>query len=418
MKHALFVAFYYPPDASSSGVLRTLKYTRYLADHGWRVTVLSPNITAYDAIDEGMMKQIPDSVRVIRTRYWNTKRHLALRGRYAALMALPDIWIGWLPWALGAGKRIGRQDPIDVIYSTSPPSTAHLVAWRLADRLKRPWVADFRDPWIEEPPEPGAPNGILYRTLDRWLERKVVERCSHLITTTSDLRKTLATRYPGLPPDKSTTIPNGYDEADFDGLPLGTQLKDGFLRIVHAGLLNPHFRDPAPLFRALRAAADSGRLDPSRIRLRFLGGGPYADSSELKAAVADARLTDSVEFVPRMPYSEALGELAKADVLLLLQASEDTRGLVPAKLYEYLRMQKPVLALVLAGETSSVLEKTGGGMAIDPVDQSRLASALANIYQRWQAGTLSREHADLAVVRRYDRRELTRELAAIFERVI
>jgi hypothetical protein len=118
-----------------------------------------------------------------------------------------------------------------------------------------------------------------------------------------------------------------------------------------------------------------------------------------------------------LPYANSLRELATADVLLLLQASEDTRGLVPVKLYEYLRMQKPVLALVLRGEASSILQTTDGGVAIDPTDQRRLVEELVGFYRRWSDGTLQREGADLAVVRRFDRRELTRELASIFERL-
>jgi glycosyltransferase involved in cell wall biosynthesis len=332
-------------------------------------------------------------------------------------MALPDVWIGWLPWALAAGKRIARQDPIDVVYSTSPPATAHLIAWRLAARLHKPWVADFRDPWIEDPPEPGAPTGVLFRTVDKWLERKVIERCSHVVTSTADLQDTITRRYPSQARDKFTTIPNGYDEADFSQLPPITHPGPGELRIVHAGSINGQFRDPRPLLTALRAAADSGRLDIDRVRLRFLGSGPYADSPELQEAIHRLGLNACIEFVPRLPYAHSLRELATADVLLLLQASEDTRGLVPAKLYEYLRMQKPVLALVLPGEASRILQTTGGGVAIDPTDQRRLVEELAGLYRCWRDGTLQREGADLALVRRFDRRELTRELASIFERL-
>jgi glycosyltransferase involved in cell wall biosynthesis len=187
--------------------------------------------------------------------------------------------------------------------------------------------------------------------------------------------------------------------------------------IAHAGSINKHFRDPRPLLTALRLAADSGRVDLDRVRLRFLGGGAYADSPELREAVCEAGLSRCVEFVPRLPYANSLRELGTADVLLLLQASEDTRGLVPAKLYEYLRMQKPVLALVLPGEASRILQTTDGGVAIDPTDQRRLVEELVGFYRRWSDGTLQREGADLAVVRRFDRRELTRELASIFERL-
>jgi glycosyltransferase involved in cell wall biosynthesis len=417
VKHALFVSFHYPPDASSSGVLRTLKYTRYLADQGWRATVLSPEVTAYDVVDDELMKQVPQDIRIVRTPYRNSKRHLGLNGRYAAVVALPDVWIGWLPWALAAGKRIARRDPIDVVYSTSPPSTSHLIAWRLAARLHKPWVADFRDPWIEDPPEPGAPRGLLFRTVDKWLERKVIERCSHVITSTADLQDKIARRYPSQPREKFTTIPNGYDEADFSQLPVISNPGPRYLSIVHAGSINEQFRDPRPLFTALRAAADSGRLDIDRVRLRFLGSGPYADSPELHEAIHRLRLSACVEFVPRLPYAHGLRELATADVLLLLQASEDTRGLVPAKLYEYLRMQKPVLALVLPGEASRILQTARGGVAIDPADQRRLVEELVSLYRRWRDGTLQREGADLAIVRRFDRRELTRELASIFERL-
>jgi len=80
LQHALFVAYHYPPEASSSGVLRTLKYTRHLGDHGWRITVVAPERDAYGIVDPQLERQIPQSVRVVRTRWLNTKRHLAIRG--------------------------------------------------------------------------------------------------------------------------------------------------------------------------------------------------------------------------------------------------------------------------------------------------------------------------------------------------
>lgn len=417
MKHALFVAFHYPPDGSSSGVLRTLKYTRYLADHGWRVTVVAPDPSAYESIDTEMSKQVPYSARVIRTRYWNSKRHFGIRGRYSALSALPDVWIGWFPWAVAAGVRAASADPVDLIYSTSPPATAHLIAKQLAKRLGKPYVIDLRDPWFEEPAEPGAPSGALYRSIDRWLERKAIESSAHVVTTTDAVRDALIARYPQLAPECLSVIPNGYDEADFvHQFGAGNARGDRFV-IVHAGSINPCFRDPVPILRAIRSAADSGWLDPERMCLRFLGGGPYAASTRLADAVAETGLQGCVQFVPRLPYLETLEELARADVLLLLQASDDTCALVPAKLYEYLRMRKPLLALVLPGETTRLLEKTGGGVAVDPADHALLVTELARLYRAWRDGTLNRAQADLAIVRHYDRRELTRNLAAIFDAV-
>lgn len=419
MRHALFVSFQYPPDASSSGVLRTLKYSRYLANHGWRVTVVSPDASAYDAVDAASVRDIPATVTVVRTRYLDTRRHLSVKGRYFAVTALPDRFIGWLPWALSAGMRVARDDPVDLVYSTSPPATVHLIAWSLARRLGKPWVADFRDPWFEEPPEAGAPAGWMFRAIDRRLEARVVRDCSHVVTTTGRQRDVLAARYPALPVAKFSVIPNGYDEADFAALPLlGAPMSSKRLCIVHAGSINPHFRNPIPLFEAIRRAADAGRLDPRRVYLRFLGGGAYAESSELRQAAADYGLDGQIEIVPRLPYADALRELAEADILLLLQASDDTRALVPAKLYEYLRMAKPVLALTLPGEVSTLLAHTGGGFAVDPTNTQQLAATVGALYARWQDGTLATCRASRPALQRYERHILAAELAGLFGRAV
>jgi glycosyltransferase involved in cell wall biosynthesis len=231
------------------------------------------------------------------------------------------------------------------------------------------------------------------------------------------LRDLLRLRYPDQA-GKINAILNGYDEADFAALPMEFTADNERMTIVHAGNINAEFRDPRPLFRALRRAALSGLLDPQRVRLRFIGGGPFGESSEMASAVATTGLAGSVEFHPRVPYEQSLCELSRADLLLLLQASADTIGLVPAKLYEYLRAQKPVLAMVLPGATTDVLAETGGGWAVAPDDETELTRILANAYRDWQQGTLSAQRADMRVLRRFDRKVLTSDLASIFDEVV
>jgi glycosyltransferase involved in cell wall biosynthesis len=116
-----------------------------------------------------------------------------------------------------------------------------------------------------------------------------------------------------------------------------------------------------------------------------------------------------------VPYEESLRQLSAADLLLLLQASNDTVGLVPAKLYEYLRAQKPILALVRTGAVTEVLAETGGGWIADPADAASLDVTLAEIVREWRDHRLVARCADLAALRRFDRRALTAELAAVFE---
>lgn len=415
-RHALFVAFHIPPEASSSGVLRTLKYVRYLDGLGWRVTVVCPDIGAYTVTDPGLVSQLPPSCNVVRTRFLNSKRHLSLFGRYPALIAVPDVWVGWLPWGVAAGVRRFAADPFDIVYSTSPHATAHLIAWRIARRTHRPWVTDFRDPWFEDVAEPGAPNGALFRGIDRRLERRVIESCQAVVTSTTSLRDMLRGRYSREAPDKFTAILNGYDEADFAVSPAEARSDPNFV-IVHAGIVNAEFRDPRPFFVAVRRCADEGLIEVDRLRIRFLGGGPFGESAEVATAVRQLGLERAVEFLPRVPYAESLRELAGADVLLLLQSSSDTTGLVPAKLYEYLRAQKPVVALVQPGATGEILGMVGGGWEANPADADALHEVMADVFGRWRARALGDRKADLALLRRFDRKSLTGELAALFDRV-
>jgi glycosyltransferase involved in cell wall biosynthesis len=417
LRHALFVAFHYPPEASSSGVLRTLKYSRYLREFGWRVSVITPEVSAHEVCDPQLEAQIPPDTRVIRTGYLNTKRHLSIGRIYPALLALPDVWIGWLPYAVAAGRRLMASDPFDLVYSTSPHATAHLIADRVAARARKPWVTDFRDPWIEDPPEPGTPNGPIFRTVNRRLEARVVRRCDAVVTSTTHLRDLMRIRYPDVPREKIRAIANGYDEADFAGQQLVESARAPRLRIVHAGSINGDFRDPRPLFAALARLVGTGVISPSECEIRFIGGGPFGEAPEVRAAVAAAGLAGSVSFLPRVPYEESLRQLSDADLLLLLQASDDTVGLVPAKLYEYLRTQKPLLALVRDGAVTEVLDQTGGGWSANPADDAALDARLTEVVREWRSGKLPTHAARLDALHRFDRRELTGELVAVFDEV-
>lgn len=413
-RHALFIAFHYAPEASSSGVLRTLKYSRYLPEFGWRVSVVTPKVSAYSVCDARLEQQIPVGTRVIRTPYVNTKRHLSIRGVYPSLLALPDVWIGWLPWAVAAARRVMAADPVDLIYSTSPHATSHLIAHCLAMRSGLPWVADFRDPWFEDPPEPASPSGPIFRNANRWLEKTVIGRCDAVIASTRTLAEMLRSRYPAKPPNEIHAILNGYDEADFAGLPVPAPVDHGKLRIVHSGNINGQFRDPQPFFHALGRAVARGALSAHELQIEFVGGGPYGQTGEVAHAVKANGLAEAVRFLAREPYESSLKRLSSADLLLLLQASDDTASLVPAKLYEYLRAQKPLLALVPPGAVAEVLVETGGAWIADPRDASTLDAVLGEILAEWRARRLGSRRADLGRLRKFDRRVLTQQLAAVF----
>lgn len=319
-----------------------------------------------------------------------------------------------MPWAVAAGRAAFRSDPYDLIYSTSPHATAHLIAWRLAAYTRKPWVTDFRDPWHEDEPEPGAPDGRVYRWANKSLESKVIRACHRVVASTTQLRDLLQTRYAAEPKQKMVAILNGYDEADFASIPACDPGSRDILVMLHAGSINADFRDPRPLFAALRKSADDGEIDIGKIRLRFIGPGRYAQSDEIRQCVRELKLEGVVEFLPRVSYDESIRELSRAGVLLLLQASPDTASLVPAKLYEYLRTFRPVLALVWPGATADVLAQTGGGWAVAPEQTHKLQETVRVIYDLWSRDKLGEIRADHGVLQQYDRRALTGKLAAVF----
>jgi glycosyltransferase involved in cell wall biosynthesis len=416
MRHALFIAYHYPPESSSSGVLRTLKHTRYLGRFGWRVTVLTLDRKAYPVTDPRLEEQIPDDVRVVRTPFIDVKTRFAIRGHYPSLFAIPDRWIGWWPWAVAAGKRVMKGEPVDLIYSTSPHATAHLIGWALARHAGVPLVVDFRDPWYEHPPEPGTT--WIAQFAARRLERVVVRRADRIVASTARLRDTLATRYPWKPKDKFVAIPNGFDEEDFSDVAQTSRRSSQELLFVHAGNINASFRDPRPILVAVRGAAEAGLVELERMRFRFLGGGPFGESSEVRQAVEQAGLTSRVEFLPRVSYEAALAELKSAGVLLLLQSSPDTVDLVPAKLFEYLRTGRPVLALVPEGATSEIMRDVGGGWVVDPADDSGLRDAIVTAYRAWSSTSLASLAVDQARLQKFSRERLAADLAAQFDALV
>jgi len=410
VKHVLMVAFHYPPESSSSGVLRTLKFSRYLPEYGWRASVLTINAAAYAATDPSLLRQVPESVRVVRTKFVELRVKVSIAGRYPALVATPDPWIGWYPYAVTAGKALARLDRVDALYSTSPHPTAHLIGSRLAKTLRVPLIMDFRDPWREEPPEPGTPAIINYAA--RILERRAIAAAAHVVASTTHLRDALAARYPEQPPEKFSAIINGFDESDFAARIQTEKRPTERMVLLHAGNINAEFRDPRPLFEALGQLILDGTLGRDQLEIRFLGAGPYAESEAVQSCIRECRLDSVVNFIPRVSYQESLSQMAEAAILLLLQYSDDTASLVPAKLYEYLRTGRPVLAMTGEGATSDVLRVVGGGWTCNPGNAGALDSVLREILALQESGELSTHVADRDRLQRFDRRVLTGQLAA------
>lgn len=411
MKRVLLIAFHYPPLHVSSGIQRTLKFSQYLPDYGWKPLVLSAHPRAYPVVGSDQVKEIRSDIVVRYAFALNTARHLSIAGKYPGWLALPDRWVSWWLGGVWTGLQlIGRYRP-SILWSTYPIATAHWIGWTLQRLTGLPWVADFRDSMTEPgyPPDPAQRNAYLR------IERATMARCARAVFTTPGALRMYAERYTSLPAERFALIPNGYDEGNF--VDAEKELKaggsqDGPLLLVHSGVLYPSERDPRPFFAALASLRAAGYIEGGLLKVRLRATG----HDELyRPMLKEYGITDIVELAPGVSYRQALQEMLLADGLLLFQSSGCNHQ-IPAKLYEYLRAKRPIFALTdPAGDTAQVLYEAG----IDTVVALDQEGAIREGLQRFlvevranRAPLPQEEH-----VRTHSRRARTQQLAELLSKV-
>jgi glycosyltransferase involved in cell wall biosynthesis len=405
MKKVLMVAFHYPPYRGGSGVQRTLKFSKYLPEHGWQPIVLSAHPRAYPSTGTEQLAEIPEQVVVERAFALDTGRHLSWRGRYLRFMALPDQWESWWWGGMFTGLKLIQKHRPSVIWSTYPIATAHLIGLTLQRLTGIPWIADFRDSMTED----DYPRDALTRRSYRWIERKTVEFGARLIFTTLSTRRMYLDRYPGTAQEKCLIIPNGYDEENFKDIALkepAIQYNGRPLRLLHAGIIYTDDRDPRPFFRGLSRLKKAGLVNGKTMSVDLRASGSEDYYSTL---VRELQIADLIRLLPPLPYHQALQECAAADALLLFQAASCNHQ-IPAKVYEYLRLRKPILALTShQGDTAALLRETGGATIVDLANEELIVFALPRFIAQIRNGTHTLPDPDK--VRHYARSHQALDLA-------
>jgi hypothetical protein len=404
----LMVAYHFPPSAAGSGHLRTLGFARYLPESGWRPVVLSARPLAYQVTAPMEDGTIPDGCRVYRALAFDARRHFGIGGRYPAFLARPDRWASWYPAAVLQGLQIIHRHRIAAIWSTYPIMTAHCIARTLSRISGLPWIADFRDP-VSGSIEAGNP--FLAASQQRW-ERRVLRDAARTVFTTPGALRSYAQGYPdACRGNRLSVIANGYDEVLFENLPLPAEPAYGDpLVLLHSGVLYRDGRDPIPFLTALARLKANGSVDAGNLKVVLRASGSKAIYA---GEIQRLGIADLVDLAPRISNREALAEQAHADGMLLFQGSQYDRQ-IPAKVYEYLRIGRPIFALVgEQGETAALLRETGGSeqVALDDVDaiETRLAGFLVAL----RAGRAPRIRPEVAAS--YSRRAGTASLAGLLD---
>lgn len=407
-RRALIIAFHFPPQAASSGIQRTLSFSKYLGRHGWDPLVLSASPLAYSAKNTSQLASVPASLVVRRSFALDAKRHLGLFGRYPEVLALPDRWSSWWLSAVPAGLALIRQYRPEIIWSTFPIATSHLIGLTLHRLTGIPWVADFRDPMLQE----GYPTTRLQRKAFAWIEQQAVTRCCKAVFTTHSALHSYRQRFPQLAGDKFSVIENGYDEEGFlaSGNSSGSAPGAGQrITLLHSGVLYAEGRNPSAFFEAIAKLKSQGRVAAASLSVVLRATG---DDPRFNALAQKYGIEDIVRIEPPVPYREALREMLEVDGLLVFQGAQFNTQ-VPAKIYEYFRARRPIFGLVdPAGETARILG-AAGFRSIAPMDRAQgICTALDIFLDEIRKGSAYR--ASKEVVTASSREHRTRELAQLF----
>jgi len=411
MKKALLIAYHFPPIRVSSGIQRTLSLTRYLNEHNWQPAVLSIAPRAYETTNDSQLADVPAHVHVKRAAGWDTARHFALKGRYPGFLALPDRWVSWLVGGVVSGLAMIRKNKPDVIWSTYPIATAHLIGLTLHRLTGIPWIADCRDSMTEE----DYPTNPTQRKIYRWIEKQAVTRASRVIFTTEGTRQMYMARYPQVDASHFVVVPNGYDEEIFlnaEKQPRSEPANDGKITLLHSGVLYPSERDPSDFFDALAELKQEGIIAADKLTIVLRATG---HDHIFQPMLQQRGIEDLVKLAPGVSYNEALQEMLSVDALLLFQAANCNHQ-IPAKLYEYFRAAKPVLALTdRAGNTAATLAEAGLDDIADLADKDEIKQQLVRFLSALEAGSANIANSEVASS--YSRQSLTGRFAKVFDEV-
>ena len=406
----LIVPMYFPP-AGGGGVQRPLKFATHLPSLGIETHVLAPDDPKWIHRDDDL--QPPTQAWIHRARYvgpgggrpadvlhgtTGVERYAAHARLFGRRLLVPDENATWALTAIPAAARIVREEEIDVVLTTSPPGSVHLVGAAVKRLTGVHWVADLRDSLLAHPHRRADSVALKAKERARHSVAHLVARSADAIVAASEA---IAEEARGLDPQgRVVMIANGCDFDDFDGI--AHHASDRF-RITHTGSFFGQ-RDPRPFLTALAA---SGLED---VQARFVGDFRPAD----REWADGLGLGDRLELLPFVPRRRALELQRDSEALLLLipEADGRGRGVLSGKVFEYLATERPILAAVPRdGAAAALIEETGAGIVASPDDPAAIEEALRALHGRWRAGTLDGTPLTPEFRARLDRRARVQELA-------
>lgn len=442
----LMVAYYFPP-LSGSGVFRSIKHAKYLPELNWDTTVISTNEPprGWDYRDDSMIDEIPECVPVNRIEDdINSKKGavLSVERINEVLSFLAEVLsekkealeifneylksdegikellvfpCSCLCWAWEVIKYIEKNIDINkysVIYTTSGPSSTHLIGYYIKKKYGIPWVADYRDAWTDNPY--GYFNiDIPRHRLLYYLEGILLKSADCNITIEQTMVQSYVDRF-GIPREKIVSITNGYDEEDFIALDYNKGKTKQFT-INYSGLLYTNQHNVVPFFNAISQLCKEDKIELDKIKFRIVGQGHEDVHQELAESFG---LLDIFEQTGYVSHKEALQSNLNSDMLLLLIGeAERFKPVYTGKVFEYLRSGKPILALAPPdGAVDKLLSSTGHGQVFLSTQEREIKNMILQEYQKWMSKD-ENEYMHSPLIKLHERKYLSMKLADVLYQV-
>jgi len=422
----LIITYYWPP-AGGPGVQRWLKFVKYLPDFGFEPIVYLPENPSYPIIDENLLSEVSNQLVILRNKIvepyqWasflsknktkkissgiipNNKKQtildqllLWIRGN----VFIPDARVLWVKPSVKYLEKYLSENGITTIITSGPPHSLHLIGLELKQKLNVRWVADFRDPWTTIGYHKALKLSEFAANKHKQLESKVLNNADLILVTSPSTRA----EFKKITSKPIEVITNGYDVEK-----IGNQIVDKKFSLAHIGSFLSE-RNPRILWESISELIRENPLFASHFQLKLIG----AVSQEVLDSIALFQLQNYVNNLGYVSHDEAIVHQKKSQILLLIEInSEDTKSIIPGKLFEYLVSERPIIGLGPKGsDFAEIIIDTNTGVFVDYSEKEKLKNYIANYFSLFLEGNLKTNGVGL---QKYSRKNLTEKLANLLNR--
>lgn len=404
MKKVLIITYYWPPSGGG-GVMRWLKMSKFLPEFGWQPIIYTPENPDSSVVDESLLNEIHPEIIELKTPIWEPydvyrkltgKKHgtkfkagyiseassgdwksklsVFVRGNFM----IPDPRKFWIKPSIKYLSKYLQDNKVDAMVSTGPPHSMHLIALGLKRKFDIPWIADFRDPWTQI-------DFYNKLRLTNWadkkhhkLEKKVLTKADHVVTVSPGCAADLES----LTDKKVEIIFNGYDPDDYD---FNKTELDKTFTITHFGAFNKD-RNPDSLWLSLKTLSEKDTEFEKQLRIQLIG---QTDESVLKS-IHSNNLNKNLILTDHLPHKEGLLKLSKSQVLFLpLNDAPNVKGILPGKMYEYIALKRPILAIgPTNADYAKIITETKSGEVHNFNDVDGITNTLKKFFNMYQKNDL------------------------------